>query len=51
MIKYKRIWCKSLGEKVGLDKEADVVCFLRTVYWIAMLVTCFFIIANVIHNW
>lgn len=46
-----RIWCKSLGEKVGSDKEADKVCLLRTLYWLAMFVTCFFIIGNTVRHW
>ncbi len=46
-----RIWCKSLGEKVGTNKESDSICVLRTLYWIAMFITCFFIIANTIKHW
>ena len=50
--KYWRLWAKSLGEKVGAtDKEADVVALIRSVIVLVNFVTCFFIIAGVIHQW
>lgn len=49
--KIWRIWCKSLGEKVGeTDTQADVVGLIRTFWWVTHIVTCFFIIANNGHN-
>ena len=42
-----RIWAKSLGEKVGNDKEADIVAMIRTFWWIVHIFTCFMII---VHN-
>jgi len=45
-------WCKTLGSKISEDKkEADHACLFRTVYTGIMFVTCFFIIAGVIHQW
>lgn len=45
-----KVWAKSLGEKVGSDKEADYVALIRTFWWVTHIVTCFFIIANNGHN-
>lgn len=46
-----RIWAKSLGEKVGeTDRQADIVAIIRTFWWIAHIVTCFFIVLNNSHN-
>lgn len=42
-----RIWAKSLGEKVGNDKEADIVAGIRTFWWLVHIFTCFMII---VHN-
>ena len=42
-----RIWAKSLGEKVGNDKEADIVAVIRTFWWLVHIFTCFMII---VHN-
>ena len=41
------IWAKHLGQKVGDDKEADIVAIIRTFWWIVHIITCFMII---IHN-
>ena len=50
--RWKAIWCKSLGEKISdCNKEADIACIIRTVYVVIMFATCFFIIANTIHQW
>jgi hypothetical protein len=47
-----RLWAKSLGEKEGTnDKEADEVAVIRSALAFVSFVTCFFIIAGVIHNW
>tara|TARA_B110000116_G_C16316429_1_gene350387 strand:+ start:178 stop:351 length:174 start_codon:yes stop_codon:yes gene_type:complete len=47
-----RIWAKALGEKAGSnDKEADNIALIRSVILFINMVTCFFIIANVIFNW
>lgn len=47
-LKYAwKIWAKSLGEKVGGDREADFVAAIRTFWWMLHVVTCFMII---IHN-
>ena len=49
---YWRIWAKALGEKAGSnDNEADNIALLRSVILFINMITCFFIIANVIHNW
>ena len=50
--KYWRLWAKSLGEKVGVtDKEANTIAFMRSIIVWMNFITCFFIIAGVIHNW
>jgi hypothetical protein len=45
--KWWRIWAKSLGEKVGDDRESDIVAGIRTFWWVLHVVACFMII---IHN-
>jgi hypothetical protein len=52
--KWWRIWAKSLGEKVGeTDTQANTVAFIRTLWWLTHMVTCFAIILNAIanHGW
>lgn len=47
-----RLWAKSLGEKSGVnDKEANIIAAMRSVIVLVNFITCFFIIAGVIHNW
>ena len=41
------IWAKSLGSKVGDDKEADIIAMFRTFWVVIHVVACFMII---IHN-
>lgn len=45
-----RIWAKTMGDKVGDDREADIAAIIRTFWWIAHIVTCGFIIVNNGHN-
>ena len=50
--RYWRLWAKSLGEKVGdTDREADQVAMIRSMVVLVNFITCFFIIAGVIHQW
>jgi hypothetical protein len=43
-----RLWCKSLGEKVGKNnKEADKVAIVRSIIFLTYLVTNCFIIYGV----
>ena len=52
MRKLWRIWAKALGEKASADdSEADVIAGIRTLIVIVNFITCFFIMANIIHNW
>ena len=52
MRKLWRIWAKALGEKASTDdSEADVIAGIRTLIVIVNFITCFFIKANIIHNW
>ena len=52
IISFWRLWAKSLGEKAGVnDKEANIIAFMRSVIVLVNFITCFFIIAGVIHNW
>jgi|TARA_B110000908_G_C10263413_1_gene461188 hypothetical protein len=47
-----RLWAKSIGEKEGkTNKEADTIAAMRTVIVLVNFVTCFVIIAGVIHQW
>jgi len=50
-MRWWRLWAKSLGEKVGSKREADLVATIRTVIVLVNFITCFFIIAGVIHQW
>lgn len=52
MKKFWRIWAKALGEKAFTDDlEADYVAATRTVLVVVNFLTCFFIMANIVHNW
>ena len=47
-----RLWAKALGDKYGLtDKEADVVCAIRTAIVLCYLLTNLVIVLGVIHHW
>ena len=46
-----KLWAKSLGEKVGTDKDADSVAAMRTVIVLINFITCFAIVANIVHGW
>ena len=41
-----RIWAKTIGAKIGDDRESDIAAALRTVWVITHLVACFFIFAH-----
>lgn len=46
------IWAKALGEKASeCDKTADKVALVRTLIVVVNIITCLFIMANIIHNW
>ena len=57
------IWCRTVDHRIGktdLDEpdipiltlqEAQVSLFLRTFIIIINVITCFFIVANIIHKW
>ena len=42
-----RIWAKTIGSKIGDERESDIAAVLRTIWVVTHLVACFFII---IHN-
>jgi hypothetical protein len=46
-----RLWAKSLGGKVGYDREADIVAIMRSCIVLLNLITCCFIIAGVVRHW
>jgi|TARA_R110002153_G_scaffold50234_2_gene141285 hypothetical protein len=51
MIKWWRIWAKSLGEKVGeTDRQANAVAGIRTFWWVVHIFTCFMIITGNAKN-
>lgn len=46
------LWAKSLGDKSSeLDREADAIAAMRTLIVLVNLITCLFIVANIIKNW
>ena len=59
----ERIWARATGHVMGESdhdrpdvpilslREARIVLFLKTFWVIIHVITCGFIIANVIHNW
>jgi len=47
-----RLWAKALGDKYGLtDREADAVCWIRTLIVLSYLVTNVVIVLGVVHHW
>ena len=47
-----RIWAKALGQKDGRnDREADIIASIRTLIFIAYMVTNVAIVANAIRHW
>ena len=47
-----RLWAKALGDKYGLtDREADIVCGIRTLIVVSYLITNLVIICGVVHHW
>jgi len=46
-----KLWAKSLGEKVGTDKDADSIAIMRTFIVLVNFTLVLFVIASVIHNW
>ena len=49
MVKLKyvwKIWAKTIGSKVGNDRESDIAAFIRTIWVVTHMVACFFIIAH-----
>ena len=50
MKKVWRLWAKALGEKVGSDKEADLVAFIRTILVLQAIICNLFIIWNIIRR-
>lgn len=47
-----RLWAKALGEKASPDnREADKIAIIRTIIVLVNFLTCFFIMANVLHHW
>ena len=52
MIKLWRIWVKALGDKSGKsDREADCIAIIRTLIFLQLLITNFFIIGGNIRHW
>ena len=45
------LWAKSLGAKIGTQRDADKVALFRTAIVLMNVITCVFIVANVIHTW
>jgi len=57
------IWCRTVDHRIGKTDEdepnipilslqqAQISLFLRTLIILVNLITCFFIVANIIHKW
>ena len=57
------IWCRTVDHRIGKTdedqpdipilslKQAQISLFLRTSIILVNLITCFFIVANIIHKW
>ena len=45
-----RLWAKALGEKVGEDKEADTVAFIRTLIVFQAVLCNEVIVWNIFRN-
>jgi hypothetical protein len=57
------IWCRTVDHRIGKTdedepnipilslKQAQISLFLRTLIIVVNLITCFFIMANIIHKW
>jgi hypothetical protein len=51
-IKWWKLWAKALGEKaLPINSDADKVAIIRTVLVLIQILTCFFIIGNVVRHW
>ena len=44
--KMWRIWAKTIGSKIGDNRESDIAAILRTIWVLVHLTACFFIIAH-----
>ena len=57
------IWCRTVDHRIGKTdddepdipilslKQAQMSLFLRTFIILVNLITCFFIVGNIIHKW
>ncbi len=45
-----RLWAKALGEKVGSDREADQIAFIRTLIVLQAVICNGFIVYNIVRN-
>lgn len=45
-----RLWSKALGEKVGSDREADQIAFIRTLIVLQAVICNGFIVYNIVRN-
>ena len=45
-----RLWSKALGEKVGSDREADKIAFIRTLIVLQAVICNGFIVYNIVRN-
>ena len=40
------IWAKTIGSRIGDDRESDIAAIFRTIWVVMHLLACFFIIAH-----
>jgi len=51
MTRFWRLWAKALGEKIGENKEADRIAFIRTLIVLQAIICNIFIVWNIIKRW
>jgi len=46
------VWCRTMGDRISDDnRECDAAAIIRTFFWLVNMITCGFIIANVVRHW
>jgi hypothetical protein len=51
MTRFWRLWAKALGEKIGGNKEADRIAFIRTLIVLQAVICNILIVWNIIKRW
>lgn len=51
MKKFWKLWAKALGEKIGDNKEADTIAFIRTIIVLQAIICNILIMWNILRKW